>query len=129
MWECKECGQENDDSLPHCMSCGVEREGSTAPPPAPRPEPAPVPAAPTSEWELTRTVARIVSFLGWATVVFGFVGIPIFNRGTEIGTSDRPIMLFAMMLQVAGVCTTGLVLVLFGHVARAVVEILESKRT
>jgi hypothetical protein len=73
-------------------------------------------------------VARVVSFLGWATVGLGFVGIPIFHVVTESGRNARSTELLGLFLQVAAICALGLVLVLFGHVARAVVDIAESKR-
>jgi hypothetical protein len=124
MWECQECGQENDDSLPHCMSCGIEREG--APAAAPEPERMPVRPEPRSEWELTRTIARVVSFFGWLMMVVGFFGPTIAIVSTETGRRIGGEVLWVILFQMLGICTAGLFVVLFGHIARAIVDIRES---
>ena len=112
---------------PGACRFGVEREGATAPPTVPPPEPEPAPRVPKPEWEITRVVARVVSFLGWLTVVFGAVGLPIVYTMTEAGQQLAGHLLWALVLQVFSVCTIGLIVVLIGHVSRAIVDIREGK--
>ena len=124
MWECKECGQENDDSFPHCMSCGIESDvvsSTIDEPPVPRYKPD-LP----SNWELTRTVARVISFAGWFVVILGLAAPPLILMATESGRATGGGMLWAILAQIMTISLSGLVLVLIGHVARAIVETTEN---
>lgn len=131
MWECKKCGQENDNSFPHCMSCGVERrdappepaESADAVRPRYRPE---ARSAVPSDWDLTRTIARVVSFLGWVVLIIGLVAAPIMLIVVETRSDRMGEFLLAVAAQTLGAALTGLVLVLIGHVARAVVDTTEN---
>ncbi len=95
-WTCCKCGAENNTQFKRCIKCGFQVEWAT--------------------YKASRTISKIISFVGWFIVVLSFLGLGMFSYYSF--TNGIPV--------IGGGLFIGLLLVATGHITRATIDTAEN---
>jgi len=125
VWTCSNCGKNVEKGFDKCWNCGTLREGAAAGDKQESSMSLNVKGY-ASTYNATRTIASIISLVGWVLVGIGGM---VFLKGLLIGgnSSDNPFVSSGAlaaygMLSGLGTSISGLILVLGGQITRAVVD-------
>jgi len=119
MGKCKKCGTELEWGFDSCWNCGTGQDGATSPNPqeyqAMKQDAAHYKTTDSyvSSYDTTRTIATVVSFIGWFVVVISAVSVLVCLRQKS--------GMWGLMPALGGTIT-GLLLVMTGQLTRAMVD-------
>ncbi|MDA3862045.1 MAG: hypothetical protein PF445_12560 [Melioribacteraceae bacterium] len=122
MWKCKKCNEEIEDSFDSCWKCGTEHSGVSSNNPQElkgkkdkTTKDIQAPEKYISTYGTTRTITKLLSFLGWLNIVLGLLI-------SLIVAIKSPLFNWSTLLPAVGGLIIGLHLVISGQIIRATVD-------